>query len=90
MWLEITHAPFVARLRRLAMAIPARAISALHKPFSGRATTIETRERRAVLMLSRREALAAQIEEARRMHRPVRHLHNRAYSITHDILRGGK
>ena len=84
-----TSAPSVATLRRMATAILARAIRAPLAAIFGRARRTKTKARRDVLLLSRREALAAQIAEAKRMHRPVSHLHKKAYSVTHDILRRG-
>lgn len=85
---ETTRAPSAMHGARMAMATLARALRGLLRPISGPARPTEERQRRDVMLLSRREVLAAQIMEARRQHRPTRHLTSQAYSITHDILRG--
>jgi hypothetical protein len=87
---ETIPARSVGRLRRMAMASPARALSGLLRAICGRAPNTATKARDAALLLSRREVLAAQIRTAQRHHRPTRDLCREACSITHDILRRGQ
>lgn len=91
MWLtgETTRARSVGLGALMAMATPVRALTALLRRICGSVRHTEAKARQDVLRLSQRDVLAAQIREAKRKHRPVRHLHRQAYSVTHDILRRG-
>ena len=72
------------------MASHFRAVAQKALGIFGLAPRIEKTARRDVLLQSKRDVLAAAIERAKRNHRPVKHLHKEAYSITHEILRRGR
>ena len=87
------------RLRRLALAIPARARTALAALISGPAQITERKRRLAVMQLCEREIQAAQatadrgslaqrVADLSRQHKARSLVTERLRRVTHDALRG--
>lgn len=88
---ETTNVHFARRGARMATGIPARALRGLLRLIYGPVKSIAMTQDQDAMLLSKREVLHAKIDQARRQHKPTRHLVKEAYLITHEILaRGGK
>ena len=71
------------------MATLFRAVASRARGIFGPVHSTAQMPRRGDLLLSRREVLADQIRRAQRQHRPIKHLHKQACSVTNEILRRG-